>query len=510
MGPSCFICLGLAAIASARSLGVTVSDRFHEGPTSHVPRTPRAGGGSRHGVNMHGVLEDALQPGTSFRPSDRALCTWSADSQAYECATIDDLVTALYAESAGGPPGRNCTSHGDHAHCMGKDGLKETCFLEEDGVWVCHGEGPGSPCVVHGGHTHGDCSGQCENIDLGHYDVNLHVLSLFVVLIASCLGAVLPILASKQLSRPFVRWTTFVCKHFGTGIILSTAFVHLLYHAFVMFANPCLGDLGFEPTASAIALTGVLIVFFADYAMMRFIQSRAVEARPIVQHEEAAVGTSSLASGAGSSGYGTFSRDSSPSPSKVSNPPSESTALARSSYAFVDVSRNESGIDYVWPQAHFDVYLLEAGIIFHSIMIGVSLGATGGEQWMPLFIAIIFHQFFEGLALGTRISALAWRPHQWWRKWAMASAFGIITPLGIAIGISLHASYNPNSTTALLTTGVLDALSAGVLMYAGIVELLVHDFMHGELAHARSVNVAAAASALLAGTIAMSVLGKWV
>ena len=29
----------------------------------------------------------------------------------------------------------------------------------------------------------------------------------------------------------------FVLKHFGTGVIISTAFIHLLMHAFVMFAK---------------------------------------------------------------------------------------------------------------------------------------------------------------------------------------------------------------------------------------------------------------------------------
>lgn len=50
--------------------------------------------------------------------------------------------------------------------------------------------------------------------------------------------------------------------------------------------------------------------------------------------------------------------------------------------------------DFSSPQAHFDVSILEAGIIFHSIMIGVSLGASGGSQWKPLFIAVVFHQMF--------------------------------------------------------------------------------------------------------------------
>lgn len=43
----------------------------------------------------------------------------------------------------------------------------------------------------------------------------------------------------------------FLLQHFGGGIILSTAFVHLLSHAFVYFTNSCIGTLQFEATSPA-------------------------------------------------------------------------------------------------------------------------------------------------------------------------------------------------------------------------------------------------------------------
>jgi zinc transporter 1/2/3 len=70
-------------------------------------------------------------------------------------------------------------------------------------------------------------------------------------------------------------------------------------------------------------------------------------------------------------------------------------------------------------------------------MIGVSLGASGGEQWKPLFIAIIFHQMFEGLALGSRIGMLIWPAGQGWRKWTMAGAFGVRLPFPFFLPLSL-------------------------------------------------------------------------
>lgn len=58
-------------------------------------------------------------------------------------------------------------------------------------------------------------------------------------------------------------------------------------------------------------------------------------------------------------------------------------------------------------------------------MIGVSLGASGGDQWRPLFIAIVFHQFFEGIALGVRIALLIWPAKDWWKKYVMVGAFTV-------------------------------------------------------------------------------------
>jgi len=42
-----------------------------------------------------------------------------------------------------------------------------------------------------------------------------------------------------------------------------------------------------------------------------------------------------------------------------------------------------------------------------------------------------------------------------------------MTPIGMAIGLGVRSSYNPEGTTASIVTGVLDALSAGILLYTG-------------------------------------------
>ncbi|BGP50726.1 hypothetical protein JCM10450v2_006652 [Rhodotorula kratochvilovae] len=328
-----------------------------------------------------------------------------------------------------------------------------------------------------------DYSDQCDSVDLGAYDLVLHIIALFLVLISSLIGVLLPLFCSSMMRRSAFANAFFAAKHFGTGVIISTAFVHLLYHSFIMFANPCLGELAFEPAAAAIAMAGTYVIFAVDFFVMRWLKSRG-------ENRAAATATVHLDD---------------PTPSPPSSQPEKQ----------LDGGRGEGPdghgyTDYSSPQAHFDVTILEAGMIFHSIMIGVSLGASGGSQWTPIFIAVVFHQLFEGLALGSRIGQLIWtRKNQWWRKWVMAGAFGLITPIGVAIGIGVHSAYNPNSSAAILSIGVLDSISAGILLYAGLVELLAHDFMQGELAHARWPRVATAFFFLLAGSLCMSVLGKW-
>jgi hypothetical protein len=86
--------------------------------------------------------------------------------------------------------------------------------------------------------------------------------------------------------------------------------------------------------------------------------------------------------------------------------------------------------------------LLELGILFHSIFIGMSLSVSIGNEFIILLIAICFHrkfdskpvsaeeetnvcipETFEGLALGARISAVEW-PQGKLQPWFMALAYG--------------------------------------------------------------------------------------
>ena len=181
---------------------------------------------------------------------------------------------------------------------------------------------------------------------------------------------------------------------------------------------------------------------------------------------------------------------------------------------------------------------------------------AGDSFFITLFIVILFHQIFEGIALGTRIatigaagtavasaaaaavcahppssndadktvqegetsstSSLSVRPHfSMKKKLLLASLFAFITPIGMAIGIGVLDQFNGNDKSTLIAIGTLDALSAGILLWVGVVEMWAGDWMTGmhghkaELADANILTVSLGGLGLVSGMVLMSVLGLW-
>ena len=55
--------------------------------------------------------------------------------------------------------------------------------------------------------------------------------------------------------------------------------------------------------------------------------------------------------------------------------------------------------------------VLESGIAFHSVLIGIALGVSNSPCTIrPLLAALTFHQFFEGVALGSCLLQVSLRP----------------------------------------------------------------------------------------------------
>lgn len=177
--------------------------------------------------------------------------------------------------------------------------------------------------------------------------------------------------------------------------------------------------------------------------------------------------------------------------------------------------RRESGTNLADrdPQkALLQCLLLEAGILFHSIFIGMAVSVATGTAFVVLLVAISFHQTFEGFALGSRIAALipSLFPPSSPRPWLMCLAYGATTPIGQALGIWLHSLYDPQSEAGLLMVGITNAVSSGLLLFAGLVQLIAEDFLsdrsYESLKGGRRIE---ACLAVGLGGLLMAAVGAW-
>ena len=151
--------------------------------------------------------------------------------------------------------------------------------------------------------------------------------------------------------------------------------------------------------------------------------------------------------------------------------------------------------------------ILEFGVIFHSVIIGLNLGVAGSE-FNTLYVVIVFHQAFEGLGIGARMSVIPFAPGSW-LPWLLCAAYGLTTPITIAIGLGLRKTYNSGSFTASVVSGVLDSMSAGILTYTGLVELLARDFLFNPLRTKDNVRLTFMMVCVFLGAGLMALLGKW-
>ena len=111
------------------------------------------------------------------------------------------------------------------------------------------------------------------------------------------------------------------------------------------------------------------------------------------------------------------------------------------------------------------IIVSEVSLCVHSVVIGLALGVTSSGEFTALFIAILFHQLLEGMALGSNASEAGFNTRA---ILVLASIYSVTTPVGIAIGIGVRESLNTNSPTLLMTTGILDAIAAGALIFLAL------------------------------------------
>uniref|UniRef100_A0A7I4DZW5 ZIP family transporter n=1 Tax=Physcomitrium patens TaxID=3218 RepID=A0A7I4DZW5_PHYPA len=312
---------------------------------------------------------------------------------------------------------------------------------------------------------------------------HLKVVAIAVILSTSALGVLIPFFGRRSRlfrtdGNPFM-----VVKAFAAGVILATAFVHMLPAAHRVLSNPCLpedpwGKFAWAGFITMLAALGTLVM---DSAATEFYMNRP-EHHHGHHHDSAKI-------------------EDSEHKNDVEKQPSCAVITHPHTHEDVNDDGHFTNIRHVVVAQVF-----EFGIVAHSIIIGITVGVSNSPCTIkPLFAALTFHQFFEGFALGGCVAQAEFSNLS---TLIMGIFFAITTPLGIGTGMGALATYNPNSAKALIIQGVFDSISGGILVYMALVDLIAADFLSKRMRSSRRLQIASFV-ALFCGAGCMSLVGIW-
>jgi len=292
--------------------------------------------------------------------------------------------------------------------------------------------------------------------------------------------------------RPFFKEDSILfgsVKLFGIGIILGVAFIHMLSPANALLTSAYTFKLFNEEYisfAGVFAIFGIIIAQFIQVYTSHFLERKhnhdhlhvhtSSECRhcKVLQHELSDI--MKLEEGDITNCDSSSSEETTKNISPKKNNPKCSEWHERNTKVYLLPAVHE----YVATQheilhlmekneKQLVCYLLEIGISFHSILIGIAFGIESSEL-VAFMIAIMFHQFFEGVSL----SSVFIEAHF---KHIISILYLIIfycftIPLGGIIGLTLR-SYIESATKIYVTIkGIIDSMASGLLIYDVLVNIL--------------------------------------
>lgn len=261
-------------------------------------------------------------------------------------------------------------------------------------------------------------------------------------------------------------------------MIIATAFIHLLAPANEALGNPCLtGTITVYPWPEGIALIVIFLMFFLELMVIRYAKFGGSHDHGHDGHSDA------VAPSANSDDFSLGENKRRDPEAAVGTNPNirgeDHLGHQRDHVANSELVQDWEARGYV-PETYSAqltaVFILEFGVIFHSIFIGLTL-AVAGEEFITLYIVLVFHQTFEGLGLGARLAEVPWPKTKRWTPYMLALGYGISTPIAIAVGLGVRTSFVSEGRTTLYVNGIFDSISAGILIYTGLIELMAHEFM---------------------------------
>ena len=91
----------------------------------------------------------------------------------------------------------------------------------------------------------------------------------------------------------------------------------------------------------------------------------------------------------------------------------------------------------------------------------------------------------------------------------MIATYSLTCPIGVAIGIGIADTYDEGSVKAIATQGVFNGVSAGMLLYIALVQLIAEDVSRREITRQQWWVRPASYGCLFLGAAVMAILGIW-
>ncbi|XWS47437.1 hypothetical protein CRYUN_Cryun14cG0151900 [Craigia yunnanensis] len=328
----------------------------------------------------------------------------------------------------------------------------------------------------------GECTCEAEDEDRNKsLALKYKLAALASILVAGAIGVCFPLLGKTIKALRPEKNVFFIIKAFAAGVILSTGFIHVLPDATENLTSPCLNEnpWGKFPFAGLVAMASAIATLMVDvFATSHYSKSHLNTTKQVNGDEEKT--------------------------GEIDENPVHVHTHATHGHAHGSMLERSGSSELLRHRVVSQV--LELGIVVHSVIIGISLGASESPKTIrPLVAALTFHQFFEGMGLGGCIAQAQFKSRS---VAIMVLFFSLTTPVGIAIGIGISNIYDESSPTALIVEGIFNAASAGILIYMALVDLLAADFMNPKLQNNGLLQAGASVSLLL-GSGLMSLLAVW-
>ncbi|XBW34487.1 hypothetical protein QEN19_003008 [Hanseniaspora menglaensis] len=318
----------------------------------------------------------------------------------------------------------------------------------------------------------------CPNSSEYNGHMNLRILSVFVILISSAVGIYVPILTNNlknQSNFAFLKVIFFIARYFGQGVIFATAFIHLLQPANESLTADCLTGVWQEyPFAFAICMLSVFSIYLMEIVTRHYIEKLTGADEGSHGHGHFGAGEIMNKEHLEQHGVDVHECDkASISNVKQEVNDSEDTTskfdtydkAEKADYYVTSMDQDEETSDSKYLSYRnqlLSVCILEFGVVFHSVFVGLTLGVVG-DEFKTLFCVLVFHQMFEGAACGTRIVELGKKHMK--TQILFGLFYSLTTPISIAIGIAVRHSLSMDSLRVNVVSGCFDSVSAGILIY---------------------------------------------